>query len=63
MIANNVKRMGNSAPFANNSQRESQLNKSIRTKKNSLRLRQPESMNYKDVDLAYKEPLTFHFDK
>ncbi len=28
-----------------------------------MRLRQPEALNYRDVDLTYKEPYTFNFDK
>ena len=25
-------------------------------------MRKPDSMNYRDVDISYKEPYTFHFD-
>ena len=62
LISKNLRRLGNTAPFANKSQRESQFNRSIRTQKDALRLRKPDSMNYHDVDISYKEPYTFHFD-
>ncbi len=55
--------MGNSAPFANQSQRESSFNTKNRTLKNSLRLRQPESLNYESADITYKEPISFSIDK
>jgi len=63
MISKSIQRLGNSAPFANRNQRESNFNTSKRTLKNTLLMRQPESMNYKDVDIAYKEPKTFLIDK
>ena len=63
IISKNIKRLGDSAPFNNKSQRESIFNTQRRTKKNALRLRKPEGMNYKDVDLTYKEPYSFEFQK
>ena len=63
MISKCIQRMGNSAPFANQSQRESSFNTSNRTLKNSLRMRQPESLNYESADMTYKEPISFNIDK
>lgn len=63
LISKNLQRLGAAAPFNNVVQRESKVNTNIRTRKNSLRMRDPDALNYNDVDLAYKEPFTFQFDK
>lgn len=59
IIERNIKRLGESAPMNSACQRYSKINRSVRTHKNALRHRKPESMNYRDVDIGYKEPYTF----
>ena len=63
MISNNINRLGNYATFNNKSQRWSKFNTETRTKKNSLRMRKPDGQNYDCIDINYKSPQKFEFQK
>ena len=64
MIARNIRRLGDSAPFANHSKRDSQTNPNARSLKNTRRQRQPDGMNSADIDCALlSQPPSFKLDK
>ena len=63
IISRQLRRLGDAAPMAGKSVRDTKFNTDKRTRKNALKHRRPDSMNYKDVDLSYKEPYTFHFER
>ena len=63
IISRQLKRLGDSAPMAGKSIRDTKFNTEKRTRKNALKHRKPDSMNYRDVDISYKEPYTFLFNE
>ena len=63
LISNNINRLGKTATFNNNPERWSKFNTETRTKKNSLRMRKPDGQNYDCIDINYKSPRKFEFQK
>ena len=63
LISNNINRLGKTATFNNNPERWSKFNTETRTKKNSLRMRKPDGQNYDCLDINYKSPRKFEFQK
>ena len=63
ILKNFKQRFNGSSSFISQSKRSSLINSKSRTRKNVLQLHWPDSLNYEDVDINYKEPKTFYIGR